>query len=238
MAQPKKPAPTTPPVTSVDLANLSGLVGEYVHISRLPTPLEAEAYGSSPGFENMGGSGLVVAVHPEQTIQQSWRGETESLTGRQVDFDYGMGTFATADATVQVDHAAAISEFVVRAARAGQAVEDVLARALAEARRHSGLPFGTQLPDVREVTSLLRDLNAAVEFRIGDTSAHWIEGQPPPSVEVKPAGGGEWTVGRGRTLYGRTGAWVRDPEPTDDFYWPRDEALSVAHRLVAGEAAS
>ncbi|ONH62330.1 hypothetical protein CcI49_02835 [Frankia sp. CcI49] len=208
-------------------------MGEYVHISRPPTPLEAEAYGG--GFENMGGSGLVVAVHPEQTIQQSHGGKTESLTGRQVDFDYGMGTFATADATVQVDHAAAISEFVVRAARAGQAVEDVLARALADASRHHGLPVGTLMPDVRGITLLLRDLDAAVEFRIGDSRAHWIEGQPPPSVEVKPAGGGEWTIGRGRTLYGRTSGWVRDPEPTDDFYWERDEALSVARQLLAGE---
>lgn len=215
--------------------DVSGLVGEYVHVRRPPTPLEVEAYGHIEGFETVGGSGLVVAVHPERTIQQSHGDKTESLTGRQVDFDYGMSVLVTADATVTVDHAAAITEFVVRAARGGQPVVDVLARALADASRHPGLPFGTQLPDVREVSALLRDLNAATEFRIGDSSAPWIEGQPVPSVEVKPAGGGEWTIGRGRTLYGRTNGWARDPEPTDDFYWERDEALSVARQLVAGE---
>ncbi|MEX5635752.1 hypothetical protein [Parafrankia sp. FMc2] len=236
MTQPHETAATPPPTTSLDLASLSGLVGEYVHISRPPTPLEAEAYGYNEGFETMGGSGLVVAVHPESTIRQRYGGKTESLTGRRVDFDYGMGVFATANATVQVDRAAAITQFLVGAARAGQTVEDVLARALADASRDPGLPNGTALPDVREITTLRRDLDTAVEFRIGDHHGLWIEGQPVPGVEVKPAGGGEWTVGRGRTLYSRSGAWVRDPESLDGFTRTRDEALSVAHALVAGEA--
>lgn len=220
---------------SVDLATLDRLVGEYVHISRPPTPLEAEAYGSSGGFETMGGSGLVIAVHSQRTIQQSHESKTESLTGRLVDFDYGLSALVTADSTVEVDHAAAITEFLMRAARGGQSVEDVLARALAGASRHPGLPFGTLLPNVREISTLRRDLDAATRFHVGDRCGLWIEGQPVPSVEVRPAGDGEWTVGRGRTLYGRAGAWVRDPESLDDFCWPRDEALAIAHALVAGE---
>ncbi|WP_131802334.1 hypothetical protein, partial [Parafrankia soli] len=100
---------------SVDLATLGGLVGECVHISRPPTPLEVDVFGF--GYDVMGGSGFVIAVHPESTIQQSHEGRTESLTGRLVDFDYGYGVLVTAESTVEVDHAAAITEFLVRAAR-------------------------------------------------------------------------------------------------------------------------
>jgi hypothetical protein len=216
---------------SVDLATLYRFVGRYVHIELPPTAAEAVVYG--PG--SMGGSGLVVEVRPQGSFQQCHEGRVETLVGREVVFDYGYSVIVTADSTVTIDDAAAITDFLVAAIRAGQTAEDVLARALDRARRHGGLPAGTVLPDVRALATLRRDLDAAVEFRIGDTSAPWIVGQPPPSVEVRPAGSGVWTVGHGRTLYGRAGSWGRDPERPEDLEWPRDKALEVAHALVAGE---
>ncbi|CUU61255.1 hypothetical protein Ga0074812_1688 [Parafrankia irregularis] len=222
------PAGTKTPAT-LDLKNLDRLVGEYVHIDRPRTSLEAKAYG--PGMA--GGSGLVIGIHPQEIARQSYGGETESLVGRRVDFDYGMSVFVTADATVTVDHAAAIAQFLATAMRQGANAMDVLAQAAGQVQHHAVLPADAAVPDLR---AMVRDLDAAVEFQIGDSDTPWIEGQPPPSVEVRPVGGGAWTIGRGRILYRRTGAWQRDPELEQDFEWPRDEALAVARTLVAGEA--
>ncbi len=136
---------------SVDLATLDGLVGQYVSIERPRTALEVEAYGS--GVD--GGSGVVVKVHPQDAITQSYRGQAETLTGRRVDFDYGMSAFVTPNATVVVDYAAGIAETLAHAARKGQDVREILTRALEGAARHPGLPpAGTKLPGLLDDEAL------------------------------------------------------------------------------------